>query len=98
MNNLVFVTLLALTAPAIASQELAAKNNCLACHAVDKKLVGPSFKSVSERYKGDATAQERLAKKIQKGGSGQWGAIPMPGNPKITDQEAKALAKWVLGQ
>ncbi len=81
---------------AFASEQLAKDNNCLACHAVDNKLVGPAFKEVAAKYKGDKSAEAKLATKIQKGGSGVWGAIPMPANPQVDDNEAKALAKWVL--
>ncbi len=81
---------------ALASEQLAKDNNCLACHAVDTKLVGPAFKEVAAKYKGDKSAEAKLATKIQKGGSGVWGAIPMPANPQVDDNEAKSLAKWVL--
>ncbi len=81
---------------AVATEQLAKENNCLACHAVDNKLVGPGFKEVAAKYKGDKSAEAKLATKIQKGGSGSWGQIPMPANPQVTDQEAKALVKWIL--
>ncbi len=81
---------------AFASEQLAKEKNCLACHAVDQKLVGPGYKEVAAKYKGDKTAEAKLATKIQKGGSGVWGAIPMPANPQVSDAEAKALAKWIL--
>ena len=84
-------------APAFANQELATKKNCMACHAVDKKLVGPSYKDVAAKYKGDKTAVDKLAAKIIKGGSGVWGASPMPANAQVNDAEAKQLATWVLG-
>lgn len=81
---------------AFANEQLAKDNNCLACHAVDQKLVGPSFKEIAAKYKGDKSAEGKLATKIQKGGSGSWGAIPMPANPQVDDNEAKALVKWIL--
>ncbi len=81
---------------AFATEQLATENNCLACHAVDQKLVGPSFKEVAAKYKSDKSAEAKLATKIQKGGSGAWGAIPMPANPQVDDNEAKALVKWIL--
>ncbi len=81
---------------AFASEQLAKEKNCLACHAVDSKLVGPAYKEVAAKYKGDKSAEAKLATKIQKGGSGVWGQIPMPANPQVNDAEAKALAKWVL--
>ncbi len=81
---------------AFASEQLAKENNCLACHAVDQKLVGPGFKEVAAKYKGDKSAEAKLVTKIQKGGSGAWGAIPMPANPQVDDNEAKSLVKWIL--
>ncbi len=77
--------------------ELAKKNNCTACHAIDKKVVGPAWKAVADKYKGDAGAKARLATKIQKGGGGVWGAMPMPASPKVSDADAAALADFVLG-
>ncbi|MEN9383102.1 MAG: hypothetical protein RL323_245 [Pseudomonadota bacterium] len=94
---LVLATSTVLVAPAMADQALAQSKNCMACHAVDKKLVGPSYKDVAAKYAGDKTAADKLATKIQKGGSGVWGAIPMPANPQVNDAEAKKLAAWVLG-
>lgn len=85
-------------APAFASAELAKAKNCLACHAVDKKLVGPSYKDVANKYAGQADAVAKMAEKIQKGGSGVWGPVPMPANPQVTADEAKLLATWVLSQ
>ena len=81
---------------AFASEQLAKEKNCLACHAIDQKLVGPAYKDVAAKYKGDKSAEGKLATKIQKGGSGVWGAIPMPANPQVSEAEAKTLAKWVL--
>jgi cytochrome c len=85
-------------APAFADQALATKKNCMACHAVDKKVVGPSFKDVAAKYKADKTAADKLATKVVKGGSGAWGAIPMPANPQVNDAEAKTLVAWILSQ
>ena len=81
---------------AFASEDLAKSKNCLACHAPDKKLVGPSYKEVSAKYAKDKDAVGRLAKKIREGGVGAWGQIPMPANPQVNEAEAQALAKWVL--
>lgn len=81
--------------PAFASEALAKSKNCLACHAVDKKLVGPSYKDVAAKYKGDKKAADALAATIKAGGSGKWGPVPMPPN-NVTDDEAKKLAQWVL--
>jgi cytochrome c len=83
---------------AFASAELAKQKNCLACHAVDKKLVGPAYKDVAAKYKNDKNAQATLAKKIREGGVGNWGQVPMPANPQVNEQEAQTLAKWVLSQ
>lgn len=82
--------------PALADEALARAKNCMACHAVDKRLVGPSYRDISAKYAGDAGAVARLATKIQKGGSGVWGAIPMPANPQVSDAEAQKLAAWSL--
>ena len=83
-------------APAFADQALATAKNCMACHAVDKKLVGPSYKDVAAKYAGDKSAVDKLAGKIMKGGSGIWGAVPMPANAQVNEAEAKTLAAWVL--
>ena len=87
----------AAASPAFAQLELAQQKNCLTCHAVDKKLVGPSYKDVAAKYAGQKDAADKLAAKIQKGGSGVWGSIPMPPN-NVTEAEAKKLAAWVLTQ
>lgn len=81
---------------AIANKDLAEKKNCLACHQLDKKLVGPSYKDVAAKYAGQKDAAAKLADKIQKGGTGVWGQIPMPANPQVNADEAKALATWIL--
>ncbi|WP_338414502.1 c-type cytochrome [uncultured Sphaerotilus sp.] len=86
-----------LSAPAFANLELAQKKNCMACHAVDKKLVGPSYKDVAVKYAGQKDAVAKLAEKVIKGGSGAWGQIPMPANA-VTPDEAKTLVTWVLSQ
>ncbi|MCI4441730.1 c-type cytochrome [Tibeticola sp.] len=88
--------LAAVSAPAMADEALAKAKNCMACHAIDKKLVGPAYKDVAKKYAGDAKAADMLAAKIQKGGSGVWGAVPMPANTQVNDAEAKKLAAWVL--
>lgn len=97
MKNALILSL-ALIAPAaaFANQELAQKKNCMACHAVDKKLVGPSYKDVAARYAKDKDATKKLAEKIIKGGKDAWGPVPMPANPQVTPAEAETLAKWVL--
>ncbi len=83
-------------APAFADQALATAKNCMACHAVDKKLVGPAYKEVSAKYASDKTAVDKLAIKIVKGGSGVWGAVPMPANAQVNEADAKKLAAWIL--
>ena len=82
--------------PALADQALATTKNCMACHAVDKKLVGPSYKDVAAKYATDKSAVDKLAAKILKGGSGAWGAVPMPANAQVNEAEAKKLAAWVM--
>lgn len=83
-------------APAFADADLAKKKNCMACHQVDKKVVGPSYKEVSEKYKGQADAPAMLAEKVIKGGTGVWGKVAMPPNPAVTQEEADALVSWIL--
>ena len=88
--------MLTIAAPALASEQLAKDRNCLACHATDKKLVGPAYKDIAAKYKADKNAQATLVKKVREGGVGVWGQIPMPANPQVNEQEAQALVKWVL--
>jgi cytochrome c len=101
MKHVLAVAVLGLavaSGPVFAQAELAKQKNCLACHAADKKLVGPSYKDVAAKYKGDKDAAAKLAKKIREGGVGVWGQVPMPANPQVNEQEAMSLAKWVLSQ
>ncbi len=99
MKKLILASIvLASTNIAFASEELAKSKNCLACHAVDKKLVGPAYKDVKAKYEKDSKAVEMLTQKIMKGGVGNWGQIPMPANPQVSKEEAEKLAKWVLGK
>jgi len=84
------------TIPAFANADLASKKNCLACHNTDKKVIGPSYKEVAAKYAGQKDAADKLAQKILKGGSGVWGAVPMPANPQVNEAEAKTLATWIL--
>ena len=81
---------------AIASPELAKAKNCMACHAVANKLVGPAYKDVAAKYAGQKDAEAKLVSKVLKGGSGAWGAVPMPANPQVSEAEAKTLVKWIL--
>jgi cytochrome c len=83
-------------APAMADLALATAKNCTACHAVDKKVVGPAYKDVAAKYAGQKDAADKLAAKIIKGGSGVWGPVPMPANTQVKEAEAKKLAAWVL--
>jgi cytochrome c len=92
----VLAALAALSGPVLADQALATAKNCMACHAVDKKLVGPAYKDVAKKYAGQKDAVDKLAVKIMKGGSGVWGPVPMPANPQVSEAEAKKLATWVL--
>ena len=90
------VAAITLAGPVLADQALATAKNCMACHAVDKKLVGPSYKDVSAKYKGQKDAVDRLAVTIVKGSSGVWGPVPMPANAQVSEAEAKKLAAWVM--
>ena len=91
------LTALALS-PAMADQALATSKNCMACHAVDKKLVGQAYKDVAAKYAKDKDAVATLATKIIKGGSGVWGPVPMPANAQVAEADAKKLAAWVMTQ
>ena len=88
----------AAAAPAHASLELAQKRNCMACHAVDKKVVGPSYQDVAAKYAGQKDAADKLAQKVIRGGVGTWGQIPMPSNPTVSEADAKTLVAWILAQ
>lgn len=84
------------TTSAMADEAMAKTKNCLACHTVDKKLVGPAYKDIAKKYADDAGAVDLLAGHIQKGSSGIWGPIPMPPNANVNADEAKQLATWVM--
>jgi cytochrome c len=81
-----------------AEADLAKAKNCMACHAIGSKLVGPAYKDVAAKYAGQKDAENKLVQKVMKGGSGVWGAIPMPANPQVSEAEAHTLVKWVLSQ
>jgi len=85
-----------LAAPARADEAMAKKYNCLACHQTDKKLVGPSYKDIAKKYKGEADAVAKLADKVKKGGSGVWGPVPMPPNAAVPDADVKKLVDWIM--
>lgn len=89
---------LALTAGvASADEALAKKSACMSCHQMEKKVVGPALKDIAKKYKGDAKAVDHFVTVIKKGGKGVWGPIPMPPHPQVSDDNAKALAKWIAG-
>ena len=99
MNSRSILALVGLTlaaAPALASEELAKKHACTACHAIDKKVVGPGYKEVAAKYKGNAKAEAMLVDKVKKGGVGTWGQVPMPPNASVPDADVKTLVKWIL--
>jgi cytochrome c len=99
MKKLLIATAAGLTlmsGAAFASADLAKAKNCMACHANDKRLVGPSYKDVAAKYATDKDAVAKLAKKIREGGVGAWGQIPMPANPQVSEAEALTLARWVM--
>jgi cytochrome c len=77
-------------------QRVALANACMGCHAVDRKLVGPSFQQVAAKYKGDKEAPAKLAHKVKDGGSGVWGMIPMPAHPSMSDADIRTVVAWVL--
>ena len=83
---------------AFAQADLAKAKNCMACHAVGTKLVGPAYKDVAAKYAGQKGAEDKLVQKVMKGGSGVWGPVPMPANPQVSEAEARSLVKWVLEQ
>ena len=82
--------------PALAQEALAQKSGCLACHAVDKKVIGPAYKDVANKYRGDKDAESKLVEKVKKGSQGVWGPIPMPPNTNVSDADAHSLVKWIL--
>jgi cytochrome c len=96
MKVLFLAAALLAATPVFASKELATKNACLACHATDKKLVGPAYQDVSKKYAGQKDAEATLAKSIKAGGSGKWGPVPMPAQAALSDADARTLAAWVL--
>ncbi len=83
--------------PAHANLALAQKNACTACHAVDKKIVGPSYQDVAKKYAGQKGADVALSASIKAGGAGKWGPVPMPAQPALSDADTKTLAVWILG-
>ena len=98
MKRAVLVVGLLAAWPAQASDELAKKHACFACHTVDKKMVGPSYKDVATKYRADKGAAAKLAEKVNKGSQGVWGNVPMPPNTAVPDADVDALVKWILAQ
>jgi cytochrome c len=96
MMKILIASLALVATSAFADDALLKKNNCIACHAADKKLVGPSYKAVADKYRGQSDAADKLAKKIRAGGSGVWGAIPMPPHPQVSEADAKKMATYIL--
>jgi cytochrome c len=98
-RSLMFVLLSALASTsAFAQADLAKAKNCMACHSVNTKLVGPAYKDVAAKYAGQKDAEQKLVQKVIKGGSGVWGPVPMPPNPQVSEAEAHQLVKWILAQ
>ena len=98
MKRAVLVLGLIAAFPVAASDELAKKHACFACHTLDKKMVGPSYKDVAAKYRGDKGASAKLAAKVKNGGQGVWGNVPMPPNAAVPDADVNALVKWILSQ
>jgi len=98
MKRVVLVLSLLAAFPAAASDELAKKHACFACHTLDKKMVGPSYKEVAAKYRSDKEAAAKLAAKVKNGGQGVWGNVPMPPNAAVPDADIKALVGWILSQ
>jgi cytochrome c len=96
--SLIFAASVLVAGPALANADLAQKKNCMACHAIDKKLVGPAYKDVAAKYAGQKDAVDKLSQKVIKGGAGVWGPVPMPANTTVSDAEAKQLVQWILSQ
>jgi cytochrome c len=100
LKSMLATVILTATASAIAggsAEALAQKNGCLMCHGVDKKVLGPSYKEVAAKYKGDKTAEAKLIEKVKVGGTGVWGSMPMPANsPIVKDDDIKTIVQWVL--
>ncbi|MDI9336660.1 MAG: c-type cytochrome [Gammaproteobacteria bacterium] len=99
LKNLVMLAAVLAILPhlALADEKLAQSKACTACHAVDKKLVGPAYQEVAKKYAGDKDAVNKLVANIKSGGTGKWGPVPMPAQPSLSDAEVKTLATWILG-
>lgn len=95
-TSAILIMSLTTTVYAVDPKTLAQSKNCLACHAIDSKLVGPTYKDIAAKYKNDPLAEDRLSKKVILGGGGVWGTMPMPPNTQVTPAESKILVKWIL--
>ncbi|HEX7558908.1 MAG TPA: c-type cytochrome, partial [Usitatibacter sp.] len=84
-------------AKATSMEDVASRSGCLACHSTDKRVVGPAFKEVATKYRGDPGIEARLVDKVRHGGGGAWGSVPMPPSPALAESDARALVRWVLG-
>jgi len=89
---------LLLAGAAQADEKLAQANGCMTCHQIDKKVLGPSYKDVAAKYRGDKAAEANLFKKVKEGGKGAWGDMVMPPNAHVKDDDIKAIVKWILTQ
>ena len=98
VTGIAVIGMAGLTLPAVASDDLAKKHACFACHTVDKKMVGPSYKDVAAKYRADKEAPAKLAAKVKNGSQGVWGNVPMPPNAAVPDADITALVKWILSQ
>ena len=102
MNRITFACAVAVATafalPASANEKLAASSGCTTCHGVDKKIIGPGFKDVAAKYKGNKAAEADLFKKVKGGSVGAWGNIPMPPNPQVKDEDVKTIVQWILAQ
>lgn len=101
MRTFIFVAaatglLFSMSAFAAGEEDLAKAKNCMTCHKVDAKLIGPAYKDVAAKYAGQKDAVALLAEKVQKGGAGVWGTVPMTPNPQVSAEEAKKLVTWIL--
>lgn len=100
MKKIIFIAsailAMGVSAQASANATLAKEKNCMACHSIDKKIVGPGYKEVALKYKGQKNAEDVLTKKVLAGGAGVWGPVPMPANSQVTEAEARTLVKWIL--
>ncbi|RXT57107.1 hypothetical protein B6S44_01285 [Bosea sp. Tri-44] len=93
-----FFAVLLTSSSAVASPELARSKNCVACHHAERKMIGPAFKAMAERYGKDESAIKTLSERVVKGGGGNWGQTPMPPQPSVSPEDAESLVKWILAQ